>query len=172
MILAVVLLYLYPASEALERQDDLAYLMVYKSVTSFVDAVRDKGYVSPVMYNDFFNQLAATGNTFDIQLEHDQKRYTPVYTDPADASTFQNRITTDYDGYYTPQIMGVLFPDKTDPIDSPSRVYKMEVGDFFNVTVKNTNTTGATVLRNFLTNGDQETKIAVTYGGMIRNEDH
>lgn len=145
--------------------------MVYKSVTSFVDAVRDKGYITPVMYNDFFNQLAATGNTFDIQMEHDHKRYFPVYTDPTDESTFQNRFTTDSDDFYTPQIMRVLFPETTDPIDSPSRNYKMEVGDFFNVTIKNTNITAATILRNFLTGGNQEAKIAVTYGGMIRNED-
>lgn len=58
--LALLLLYLVPAGEMARRQDDLSRLVVYQSVTKFVDSVRTKGYITPIMYNDFLQELAAT----------------------------------------------------------------------------------------------------------------
>ncbi len=74
VLIAVLLLYLYPISAAFDQQDDISELVVLKATTTFVDAVRDKGFVSPTMYTDFMETIAATGNTFDVQMEHGSKK--------------------------------------------------------------------------------------------------
>ncbi|MCD1261266.1 hypothetical protein B5M42_020915 [Paenibacillus athensensis] len=173
ILIAVLLLYIFPISAAFDHQDDVSELVVLRTVTTFVDAVRDKGYISPEMYNDFFAELHATGNTFDIQMEHDHKRYDPVYDDPLNPATFHNEYAVHYDSFYNAQIMKVLFPDTTAAKDALNRRYLLDAGDYFYVTVKNTNRTNGTVLRDFLNNANSSSvKIFVPYGGMVRNADH
>jgi hypothetical protein len=124
------------------------------------------------MYNQFVNQLALTGNTYDIQMEHLHKRYDPVYND---AGVFLGGFNVNYEGFYNAQIHEKLFPrNSTAGIDSPTRVYKLAAGDFFNVIVKNTNRTSATLINDILSgtiNAPNE-KIVIPYGGMVLNEDY
>lgn len=174
VLLAVVVMYIYPAAEASQRQDDLSRIVVYNAVTQFVDAVRNKGYVSPVMYEQFLEEIQATGNEFDVQMEHLHKKYQPEYTDAANPGTFQNKFSTVYDGYYTSDIMDYIFPNTTVPKDDESRVYKLTAGDFFKVTVKNVNRTAGTVMFDFVTGAltGEAAVIAFPYGGMVLNEDY
>ncbi|MEN1990246.1 hypothetical protein [Paenibacillus hubeiensis] len=172
-ILAIILLFIYPLYQSMERQDDRSQMVVQKSVTRFVDAVRTKGYVTPTMYKQFNEEIAATGNVFDIEMVHEHKLYIPVYRDPADPSTFEGKYVTDYSNFYTNDIMKVMFPDSTEPDQSETRRYHLEVGDFFTVTIKNKNRTPATHLQDMLLAGStgDNTKIFVPYGGMVINED-
>nr|WP_145158790.1 hypothetical protein [Paenibacillus terrae] len=174
VLLAVVVMYIYPAAEASQRQDDLSRIVVYNAVTQFVDAVRNKGYISPVMYEQFLEEIQATGNEFDVQMEHLHKKYHPEYIDAADPGTFQNKFSTVYDGYYTSDIMNHIFPNTTVPKDDESRVYKLTAGDFFIVTVKNVNRTAGTVMFDFVTGAltGEAAVIAFPYGGMVLNEDY
>lgn len=171
VIVAVLLLYVYPISEAFRQQDDVSELVVMRATASFVDAVRDKGFVSPTMYTDFMNTLAATGNTFDVQMEHGSKKYVPVYDDPTKSDTFRGSYEVQYDVFYNAQILPVLFPDSAAGKDDSSRRYKLQVGDTFAVTVKNTNRTTGTILSDFLNGAiSPNEKIFIPYGGMVRNE--
>ncbi|WP_321575637.1 hypothetical protein [Paenibacillus guangzhouensis] len=173
LLLAVLLLFVFPNQELYQRQDDISSMLVYKSVTNFVDAARDIGYVTPQMYNDFFDELAITGNTYDIQMEHRQKRYDPVYLDPMDPATFQDDVLLHYEYHGRGEILAILFPDNAKTKDDGSRRYVMNIGDYFAVTVTNTNRTAATVMMDALTGGwSGNPKIVVPYGGLIRNEDH
>ena len=125
------------------------------------------------MFLEFERELATTGYTYDIQLEHRHKRFNPVYTDPANAGTFQNSFIVDYDGFYNNQIMPILYPDNTTPKKDSSRMYKLTEGDYFYVKVKNTNKTNAGIVRDFLNNSISEnTRIYIPYGGMVLNEDY
>ncbi|WP_209847265.1 hypothetical protein [Paenibacillus sediminis] len=165
---------MFPTTQAAERQDDLSQMVVYNSLTQFVDAVRTKGYLTPIMYEDFITEMNATGGTYQVEMEHLHKKYHPEYSDPANPNTFEDKFSVYYDGFYTEKLMNVLFPDNNEPKDSDDRKYKFNVGDFFTVTVKNTNRTISSVLRDFLTgsNRGDGTTIAVPYGGMILNEDY
>lgn len=173
-ILAVLLLYVFPIADSYEKQDDISFLITNKLIVNFADSVRNKGHITPAMYNDLVQALGLTGNTFDIQIEHLHKRYTPVYTDPADSGTFQLKFEVNYDGFYHEQIMSVLFPDNGLLVDDPNRIYKLNVGDYVSVTVRNTNRTNATLLRDFLnqSNTGDGTIINIPYGGMVLNEDY
>ncbi|PWK05007.1 hypothetical protein [Tumebacillus permanentifrigoris] len=176
LILAILLLYIYPMSEGFERQDDISYMVALKSVTSFTDAVRNKGYITPQMYNDFFDELQKTGNTFEVQMMHQHKRYDPDYTDTTPSSptpTFKGTYTVNYEEFYSQQIMERLFPDNNRGLEDPTRRYLLQAGDFFKVTVVNTNKTSASLMRDFLNNGTSQTeKIVIPYGGMVLNEDY
>ncbi len=92
ILLAVLLLYIYPIYTAFQQQDDISELVVLRATTAFVDAVRDKGYISPTMYTDFRQTIEATGLDFDVQMEHESKKYVPVYDDPTRPETFQVRM--------------------------------------------------------------------------------
>ncbi|MCM3130599.1 MULTISPECIES: hypothetical protein [unclassified Paenibacillus] len=172
LILALALMFIWPISNSLNKQDDISEIVVLNSVTQFVDSVRDKGFITPTMYNQFSDQLTLTGNTYDIQMEHLHKRYDPIYSD---AGEFLGGYNVNYEGFYNAQINEKLFPrTSTDGIDHPNRVYKLAAGDFFNVTVKNTNRTAATLINDILTNtiNSPNSKIVIPYGGMVLNEDY
>lgn len=173
LFLALLLLFAWPIYESFQKQDDISSLVVLNAVSKFVDSARNKGYVSPAMYNDFVQEMQRTGNTFDVELEHHKKIIVPHYTNPLQPASFTGDISVEYDKFYNQQIMERLFPDSNEPITSTNRIYPMHIGDFFQVTVKNTNRTHATVILDFLTaSRSPETRIVVPYGGMVLNEDY
>lgn len=173
-IIGIILLFIYPLYQSMERQDDLAQIVAHKTVTRFVDAVRTKGYVTPTMYKEFNEELASTGNLFEVEMVHEHKLYIPVYRDPANPNTFEGKYVTDFSNFYTDDIMKVLFPNTTESLQSQNRRYLLEVGDFFTVTIKNKNRTPATHMKDMFlaSNTGDNTKIFVPYGGMVINEDN
>ncbi|WP_438350940.1 hypothetical protein ACP8HI_09990 [Paenibacillus sp. FA6] len=171
-IIAIVLLLIWPVSSALNKQDDISEVVVLNSVTRFVDSVRDKGYITPTMYKEFVDQIALTGNTYDIQMVHRHKRYDPLYSDDG---AFQDGFNVNYEEFFNAHINEKIFPgNSSEPVDSPTRIYKLKTGDFFDVTVKNTNRTMGTLMNDFLTAGinSPNEKIVIPYGGMVLNEDY
>lgn len=205
LFLAFMLLFIYPIKNELERLDETSRIYVLTETSKFVDSVRNLGYITPLMYEEFVNRLASTNNLYEIRMEHRRKRYDPVYADPfsgvpmidddddedlldddldddlddegefdyeyeEDVAPFDYII--DYRTYYSSTILDVLFPDP--PIDeSVDRNYRLEKGDYFAVTVYNTNKTMATRIQEMLYNKSlSELKIYVRYGGMVKDENN
>lgn len=172
--MTVLLVFVYPTYQAAERQDTLTQIVIHKAVTEFVDAARTKGYISPKMYSDFTDQLGSTNNAYTVEIEHLHKKYNPIYSDPADPTTFQQSFQDYYDGHYTEEIEKVMFPSTVISADSDSRKYKMSAGDFITVEVKSKNPTLARTIRSYLIGeaADNSSDIYMTYSGMILNEDY
>lgn len=146
MILAVILMFVFPIMDTWERQDDISYMSVYATVVEFVDSVRNLGKITPDMYSQFMQSLNATGNRYEVTMEHRIRLY--------DINAYKN--------VYTTQIESAL--DNNDIYDH------MRAGDYFYVSVKNTNKTQSTLIKEVLYASQQETfKIGVPYGGMVRN---
>ena len=146
LMIAVLLMFLFPMMDTWERQDDISYMAVYSSVVEFVDSARNLGYITPTMYTKFVNNINATGNRYDITLEHRKRIY--------EINAYKN--------IYTNKIEKVLY-------DSGEN-YKLDAGDYLYVSVKNTNKTQSTLLKEVLYASDQEVfKVGVPYGGMVRN---
>lgn len=173
-LLAVLLLYLFPAVQTAQREADIRYMSAYHALTEFADAVRTKGYISPVMYEQFTRSLEAKGNLYDIELEHRHKKYHPEYGDPADPDTFQDRFSVVYDAYYTEDILGVLFSENRAAAGEEQAKYTLQAGDFFSVTVKARSRSPYDVLSEFLygTRTAAGYKDVLSYGGMVLNEDY
>jgi len=172
-LLVVALLVLYPAVQAAEREESIAVLAAYNTMVQFTDAVRNKGYLSAGMYEDFVRELAVSGQVYEVELEHRHKKYHPEYGDPADSGTFQERFSVIYDSYYTPELLSQLFPD-TGSLDDTDRLYRMEIGDFFSVALSKRSVSSYQVLAGFMQvpysvrRGSEK----LHYGGMILNEDY
>ncbi len=142
-IIAIILMFFVPLLDTWELQDNLSYVLTYAAVTDFVDTVRNTGYISQSAYDAFLLELGATGNTYDVTMEH-------------------REFNEDIDAYlntYTNEIVKTIDNDK---------IYKLDKYDYFYVTVKNTNLTQATVLTNFFaSDADTNFKIGVAYGGVV-----
>ena len=77
-IVGVLMFFIIPVYIAFEKIDDISYTLALKLTQNFVDNVRDKGYISPEMYSEFVSGLYATGNSYDIEIQHIKKRYDPA----------------------------------------------------------------------------------------------
>lgn len=142
-----------------EQQENTARLFVLTETTKFVDAIRDLGYISPLMYKEFVAKLSATNNLYDINIEHRHKVYNPKSNDSFNIS---------YDAYYTKDILAVLFPTSNSGTD-----YMLSKEDYILVKVMNRNKTFATKLRELILgrNMGNET-IVIRYGGAVRFENY
>lgn len=242
VIVSVFLLFIFPVYMAYEKKDDISYALAMRYTQDFVDEVRNKGYITKYMYDDYRAKLKITGNSYDIQMNHEYKRYDPItkyynlseqdkkYTlvktttqeekenwykeieqigrdnliltenstkeevqaYVANYLEMEHSIDKVEDTYelssqiYTEDyIEKVLASEKKlklnadeDTVecnDEDSKnggcqyAYTMNVDDNFNVTIKNTNTTLATVIYNMVTANvmDENTRIYVNYGGTI-----
>lgn len=172
-ILAVVLLYLVPAVQSAQREEDYRVLAAYNTLVRFTDAVRNKGYLSRGMYNDFVNELATAGGEYRIDLEYRHKKYHPEYSDPADSSTFLDRFSVHYEAYYSHDILPLLFPQ--DPVSGREEepMYRLEAEDYFTVTITNLSRTPIMVFHDILYGGTRtHSSEVLNYGGMVLNEDY
>ncbi|MDU4698181.1 MULTISPECIES: hypothetical protein [Paenibacillus] len=169
-LLAVLLLFLFPAWQAAQRQADIRYLAAYRTLVQFTDAVRNKGVVTPAMYEDFVRELETPGGGYDVELEHRHKTYHPEYGDPADPATFLNDFTVVYDAYDTSEILQVMFPAEN---GQKGGAYELQEGDFFAVTALDRSRSPYEILTEFLYPGAGGTHpTLLTYGGMVLNEDY
>lgn len=167
IILGIFGLVVYPA---IERSDDVVTIAedYAKAATrDFVDIVRSKGYIEPSDYNLFVNKLSATNFTFEIEMEYYKKTYQPLYTNPNDYYSFTDEYETIFEGYYTNDILRVLFPSNTSvPPDDLSRRFNLYTGDLFNVRIySEPSTIGASLKKMFSIKAKDI--IAYQYGGMF-----
>jgi hypothetical protein len=172
IFLAALLLFVVPIKNEFERIDNTSRIYVLNETAKFVDSVRNLGYITPLMYQDYMGRLEATNNIYEVRLEHSIKTFDPVYSDPLDEDTFDGDYLVGFNSYYNNVILPVLFPDP--PIDEDAdRTYRLSRGDYFTVTVFNKNKTMATKLQEMLYNGNAPvTKIYVRYGGMVKDENN
>lgn len=171
IILATYILFLFPTYQIAKKEEDLAYINTAQHVTNFVDNVRMKGFITPEMYKDFEVGLhLGVDALYDIEMEHEQKKYVPVYDDPSDISTYQDRYEVHYETFAMAQIKKVLFDTS---IPEEDRIYKLQNGDTFQVVVENKTRFKSTMLLNFMTGGiaGNDGVIYYPYGGMVLNED-
>lgn len=165
VLLAVLLLFIYPMMEMLEQQDYTTNLFVYTETTKLVDAVRNTGYLTSRMYQEYLDKLSVTNVIFDVKLEHEHRKYDPIYTDPLDESSFQDDFAVNYRGYYTKEILDILFPNDGSNFEK----YYFSQGDYFKVKAVNKNKTLATKVVQFIYGRELPTEtIIIQYGGMIK----
>lgn len=172
VMLLVIAVVFVPVYQSYQKQDELVYLNAKKEVTELVDTVLTKGYITAKMVEDFETKLEVGDYIFRTEFTHARKVYTPVYTNPRQASSFTGDYVVQYDEFYKDQIMTVLF-DNNQPKKKYDRKYYLSVGDTFTVNVENINRTKSSMIFDFLTvsNTGDVAKIVIPYGGRVLNED-
>lgn len=161
VLLAVLLLFLVPLINMFEQQDMTTREFVFSEATLFVDSVRNRGELTDAMFQELMNKLSATNNIYQVTLQHSHQSIVPVFSNPLDLSTFEERYEVHYDEYYTKDILGF--------IDSADMPYTMSQGDSFKISIINKNKTLGTQVMQILVGIELPTgTIVVSYGGVVK----
>ena len=69
ILLAAVLMFIFPLLSISERSDDISQLSVQTATSEFVDNSRSVGKITMEEYTKLLNTINATGNAYDVELE-------------------------------------------------------------------------------------------------------
>ena len=160
IFLAAMLMFVFPLMSVSEKSDNISQLTVQTATTDFVDKVRTTGELTLDDYDKYIQTITSTGNAFDVELMVQiMDENIGVKTTQAETTKIGENI---YYNLYTSQLESVLKDNKKHKIT-------LKEGDRVSVTVKNTNTTIAQTLRNFIYRiaGNDTYQIAVQYAGIV-----
>ena len=162
IVLAAVLMLIFPLMTMADRTDDVSQLSVETATADFVDTIRTTGRITPDNYSTFMQNITATGNTYDVEIEVKVLDENPgKKTEQAQSTVIGENV---YYSIYTSQILDVIDPDTGTP-----GTYNLKEGDIVSVKVKNTNLTLAQQLKNFFytVTGNDTYTIAAESAGMV-----
>ena len=162
IVLAAVLMFVFPLMTMSDRTDDVSQLSVETATTEFVDDVRTTGKLSIDKYNSFVQEISATGNSYDVEMEAQILDENPgKKTTQAESTKIGENV---YYTMYTSQIM-----DTIDPQGGTPKTLALKEGDFFSTSVRNTNSTLSQQLKNFFyrVTGNDTYSIAAEHAGIV-----
>ena len=155
IFLAAVLMFVFPLAAIADRNDDTSQMYVQTTLDNFVNTVAAKGKLTKDDYERLEAQLAATNNSYNIELIINVKDENPgkKEDDPKVGDTT-------YYSVYNTQIEGVL---------NESHTYCLKEGDYIKVSVKNINTTISQMIKNVLygITGNESYVIAASASGVV-----
>lgn len=161
IFLAAILMFVFPLMSISDRNDDVSLLAVQTKTVEFVDNIRSTGKITQENYGSFIQTLAATGNSYDVEIEvkildenHGKKSAL------AEADKIGENI---YYSEFTKQIESEVL------LQNGKGVKKLKEGDIVSVSVKNTNTTIAQMLKNFFysISGNDTYQIEAQHAGVV-----
>ena len=161
ILLAAILMFVFPLMSVAERGDDMSSLTVQTATTEFVDNSRAIGKITLANYQKLVSTIEAPGNTYDIEIE---VKVLDENVGKKSAWTSGTVIGENiYYSVYTSQITDVL----SDP--NGTGTYNMSEGDILSVSVKNTNRTMAQTIRNvfYSISGSDTYQISAQHSGIV-----
>ena len=157
--LATTLLFIAPLVALTERNDNVVQENVELLVNEFVTDVQNTGVITQAKYQSLENSLAATGNTYNVEIEVQH-----LDENPGKKTTQVNYTKIGENVYYSDYTTQVL-----EQLQNNNKKMCLKQGDRIVVNVKNTNRTQAQTLKGSLlsfTNAGQYT-ISASSTGMI-----
>ncbi|MBR3614267.1 MAG: hypothetical protein IKL55_03720 [Clostridia bacterium] len=165
ILLAAVLMFIFPLLSVSERSDDISQLSVASATAEFVDNSRATGKITMDNYTKLITTINATGNSYDVEMEI---KVLDENIGKKSAWTQGTVIGENvYYSVYTSQIVEVL--KDRDGIYKSNGVYKMKEGDIFSVSVKNTNKTLSQTIRGvfYSMSGSDVYSIMAQHSGIV-----
>lgn len=160
IFLATILMFISPLLYMAQKQDAISQIYVSSETTKFIDSIKNSGYISRNMFDDYVHKIDKTGNLYHIEITHSHKKVAPI----VDVDT--NVVLEDFSSYYYNTYEDEIFEQFDQGKD-----YYFNRGDLISIVVSNKNkTTAVSILESFLGRDIADTQIVVTYGGMIRDE--
>ena len=158
IFLAAILMFIFPLMSTADRGDDISQQVVQTATTEFVDDIRSTGRITNDKYESFYQTIASTGNSFDVEMQVEvlDENSNKKTTQASSSKIGENYSYTDY----TSQIV--------DKIENEGQ-YKLKEGDIISVTVRNTNQTISQILKNFMyrVTGNGNYVIAAQHSGIV-----
>lgn len=141
IFLAVFIMFIFPLTEFAGRTDEVGQTVTQVVVSDFVNKVAKQGKITQFDYDELIQKLSATGNSYDIQIEAQILDDNPRRATTTSSSDMIGEYR--YYSVYTNEII-----DKIN--SSENGEYLLKKDDYIVVTVKNTNITLGTQLKNIL----------------------
>ena len=161
IFLAAILMFVFPLMTMSDRTDDVSQLSVQTATTEFVEDIRTTGRITLDKYGKFVEEIAATGNAYDVELEVQVLDENPgKKTSQANSKKIGENV---YYSMYTSQILEQLGDA------SSNRILALKEGDIVSASVKNTNLTLSQQLKNFFytVTGNNTYTIAAEHSGIV-----
>lgn len=140
IFLAAILMFVFPLMTMADKSDDVSQLSIQTSTTEFTNKIRTTGAITQEDYDNFAQTLAATGNSYQVEMTVKKLDQNPAKKASGDGTTIGDNV------YYTMYTKQVLEGISTDS----NKVLSLNEGDIVSISVENTNTTIASQLRNFM----------------------
>lgn len=145
LIVAGILIFIVPLITLTGRSDNVAQENVELIVEEFVTTVRNTGKLTRAQYQDLVNELDATGNTYDIEIEIQHLDENPgKKTAQANYTKIGENV---YYSEFTTQVLKQLGIEIDEEPPKESNTIILKEGDYINVNVKNANSTTAQTLK-------------------------
>ena len=153
IFLAAILMFVFPLMTMADKKDDVSSLSVQTATTEYTNNIRTTGVITQEGYDNFVLSLAATGNSYEVEMTVQTLDENPAKKTNGSTTTIGNNV---YYVKYTTQILQEL------PLN-------LSEGDIVSVSVKNTNTTIAGQLRNFMykVTGNDTATITAQASGIV-----
>lgn len=155
ILLAAILMFIFPMMAISERNDDVSQLSVQTAVSEFVHTAVTTGKITEAEYDKLISKLYATKNTYNVEMELQVQDKNP-------GKKGDERVAGEniYYSIYTSQIM--------DKLDKNGKVI-MKDGDQLTVKASNTNNTISQMLKNFFysLSGNDTYSIVGSQTGMV-----
>lgn len=158
ILLAAVLMFIFPLLSVSERSDDISQLSVASATAEFVDNSRSIGKITMDNYTTLISKINATGNSYDVELE---VKVLDENIGKKSAWTQGTVIGENvYYSVYTSQIVEVL---------KEKGIYTMKEGDIISASVKNTNKTLSQTIRGvfYSLSGSDVYSIMAQHSGIV-----
>lgn len=152
ILICVVMLFVVPVLLSYQRQDVITYNMVQIEVDKISEKVRESGYIDHAMLVELYSYLDASGNKYDVELEHLAKSFA---SDGLAMKVY-------YEGTYTSDII--------DRIKLNDR-YDLHVGDFFYIRVNSRGQTKSQFVNSIFASHSGGPGIVIVSGGIVRYGD-
>lgn len=161
IFLAAILMFVFPLMSISDRNDDVSLLAVQTETVEFVDNIRSTGKITQEDYSAFVQKLAATGNSYDVEIEvkildeNPGKKSALVESDKIGENIYYSE--------FTKQIENEIL------LQTGKGIKRLKEGDIVSVSVKNTNTTIAQILKNFFysISGNDTYQIEAQHAGVV-----
>ena len=151
IMLAAVLILVMPVMTMADRVDTVSQTDIETKTSDFVNEIKSTGKLTPEKYSKFIEELTATGNTYNVEME-----FKILDENPGKKSIQTSKDKIGENVYYS------IFTTQIENVINSGKNYNLKEGDIVNVTVRNTNKTLSQTLKNFfytVTGNDTYTKI-------------
>ena len=165
IFLAAILMFIFPLMSVSERNDDIAQSVVQTATSEFVDKIAISGVIRPSDLEAYQDKIATTGNTYDLEIEIQK-----LDENPGKKSSITSPDLVGENvrySIYTSDVLNAMYP----PTSTESKNYPLNKGDNVIITVKNTNTTIAQILRSafYKVTGKGTYQVAASASSMVVN---
>ena len=145
LVVAGVLIFIVPLITLTGRSDNVVQENVELIVEEFVTEVRNTGKLTRAQYQDLVNELDATGNTYDIEIEIQHLDENPgKKTAQANYTKIGENV---YYSEFTTQVLKQIGIEIDEYPVGTSDTIILKEGDYISVDVKNENSTTAQTLK-------------------------